>query len=111
MWGASQPASPRPSPGNVHLRGEHATYPRAGALWVEAILLPPGRAVEEGVWAPGGGSAKEHPVGAVGLGDRGRCGWGRAGPLGGERAAEVSEDGAGHGRSWIVAMARSRPAP
>ena len=60
-------------------------------------MLPPGRAVEEGVWAPGGGSAKEHPVGAVGLGDRGRCGWGRAGPLGGERAAEVSEDGAGHG--------------
>ena len=46
---------------------------------------------------PGGGSAKEHPVSAVGLGDRGRCGWGRAGPLGGERAAEVSEDGAGHG--------------
>ena len=61
-------------------------------------MLAPGRAVKEGVWGPGGGAAKEHPVSAVGLGDRGRCGWGGAVPLGGEREAEVGEDGAGHGR-------------
>jgi hypothetical protein len=44
-----------------------------------------------------GRSREEHPISVVRLGDRGRCGWGGAGWLGGEREAEVGEDGAGHG--------------
>jgi len=61
-------------------------------------VLSPARAVQEGVWGPSGGSREEHPIRAVGLGDRGRCGWGGAGWLGGEREAEVGEDGVGHDR-------------
>src|SRR5207247_1631162 len=84
-WAIRGPATlplPGPVPGTSTCRGETATYPPAGALWVEAILLSPGRAVKEGVWGLGGGSAKEHPISAVGLGNRGRCGWGGAGRLG-----------------------------
>jgi hypothetical protein len=59
--------SPVPSE-NVHLPRETATYPPAGARWIEAIVLSPGRAVKEGVWGPSGGSREEHPISAVRLG-------------------------------------------
>ena len=97
LRGDSHPATPRPRPGNVHLpRGDRNVSARRCPLG-RSDLAPAGAGSQGGSVGPGGGSAKEHPVSAVGLGDRGRCGWGRAGPLGGERAAEVSEDGAGHG--------------
>src|SRR5213593_2507888 len=97
LRGDSHPATPRPRPGNVHLpRGDRNVSARRCPLG-RSDLAPAGAGSQGGSVGPGGGSTKEHPVSAVGLGDQGRCGWGRAGPLGGERAAEVSEDGAGHG--------------
>jgi hypothetical protein len=62
--GDSHPATPRPCPENVHLPRETATYPPAGARWIEAIVLSPARAVKEGGWGPSGGS---NPVGATKL--------------------------------------------
>jgi hypothetical protein len=64
--GASHPAPRAPVPGTSTCRGETATHPGAGAIWVEAILLSPGRAVKEGGWGPGGVSAKEHAISAAG---------------------------------------------
>ena len=40
--GDSHPATPRPRPESVHLPREPA-YPPAGARWIEAIVLSPGR--------------------------------------------------------------------
>jgi hypothetical protein len=60
-------ATPRPRPENVHLPRETATYPPAGTLWVEAIVLRPGRAVKEGVGGGQRGLREEHPISAVRL--------------------------------------------
>src|SRR5207245_8822344 len=95
--GDSHPATPRPRPGNVHLpRGDRNVSARRCPLG-RSDLAPAGAGSQGGSVGPGGGSAKEHPVSAGGLGDRGRGGWGRGGPRGGGRGGGGGGGGAGQG--------------